>query len=794
MALASLSERVSAALAAASAADAAAVVGELLGRASHEAGAPELLQLVTRHRRARCFCRAAFARAALDASHASPLPLLTAWRLSAADALLFREEYLPSLDAHCTQSVEDLQRADACLAGLADELLSVSSQEALFVPVVAELVAAGYCSEARSLAAARVAGMVLEAASRRATADAHQRRLFLSAAAHARPRHCATRFLARQLSELLRRNVDAEEEEESSASSLTLLLTLLPPTDSLRLCVGAQRSRALRQLVALHPDVVPALVRRCDEATDGALAARDEACLMDSCATAQAGLPGALYGSWMGRLAERAGGPPGARGLGTLLNALTTSLPGDPPAALAAQARAVEELRRPQPSRAGEYVALAKRRRTHLLGAAGRRAEEAPTGAAAAAAAAAGGESPSEAEAQLLVRQYAAAPAAAVLPPALRQTLDQVRSGFRRKWWREALAPALTQPHSLPPDAACREALIRLLEAESLLERGAGDAFAQRVAAIRMGGPALAALHDACRWMGAPELRQGLPTRLAEAARTLAAAAATAYLQGGEGAGAQVVDMSLRAWQDLGGDATGSLRLGVVHLLAPCTWRTAFVTALAAWSAALQHALFARLRGALHGEGVDTLAALLSGSEPELDSMALLVVHMAALHERRGAKGAMTSLRWAGQPPGWLSGLLCPEALRSPRDIASAVRAACAYARAVPRAMPHWALTDALGEAGHVATVMPGCTPDAEAEATERHSAAIPAALMHRLGWLACALDEAAPDASTAPVACACAAALRELLRSPAGAAWRAAAGETPPEVARRMAAFRFQF
>lgn len=740
-----LASRVEAAFAAAPLDEGPSAVARLLGIAVREAGASldPVLDLVARYRHCGCFDRVSFVRAAVDGSEQYALHLHAAWRLNAADVLLFSTEYLASLDPLEAAVALEVQK----------QLLQLATSEPLaFQEVVCALVAC--TAEPLSDAAhSRVADVLLT--------DLYDWRL-AQAAQHARPRLCAERFLVRLLDGVLRRSSPGDER---------LLDTVLEGLGvaAVPVICGAQHGLALARLLQLVSSALPLVEAATQQACTAALASRDATALSSVMQFMQAGLPPALYSDWFSRLADSAAQTSG--GLPVLLNAVTVALPRDTPAALTCQAHAIAGLKR-LPERSAEYVSHAKRRRAHLL------SEHAQLGAAAEGGeAGAAGPTSAEGEVRELVAQYAA------LGGELPAAIKAAQSNFRRKWWVDTCAPALTTPQEVPPHCEAREQLIRVLEAMAppLLPRGSGDAFAARVAALREGGPQAAAMLASCDALVAAISAGGLHTRMTAAARGCVATAATlaARADARDAATAELlVRATLKGWLD-GCAASSPSSLST----STAAWQAAFAAALRAWPPALTAALQTHLCETLRRSGDGVAAALPAAPATRRlsrDDAAVLLVHLAAIPiDAADATVAADTTATHGDLHAWLVEALCPVSLLTPDDVMASTRGSCAYVHAASRIMARWTLRDG----GQVHAMRGGGSTSSR----PAMAAVVPAEWLHRLMWLHSQLRKA-----STPGAAQCADALGTALGSAAD--WCAAAGGVPAAVASAMDAGRWLF
>jgi hypothetical protein len=729
-----LASRVEAACAASPPDEGPSAVGRLLGTAAREAGAAldPVLALVVRYRRCGCFDRAAFVGAALDGSSQQRLHLHAAWRLHTADLLLFNTEYLASLH---------LLEAGVVLEVQTQLLQMATCEPSAFQEAVCTLVACATESSASGAAHALVADALLT--------DLHDWRL-AQAAQHATPRLCSERFLLRMLDSVLRRSA-AEDEKLLDTVLGGLGIAAVP------VICGGQHGNALSRLLHLLPAALPLVEASAQQACAAALASKDATALSNVVQFMQRGLPSALYSDWFTRLADASAQTTG--GLPVLLNALTVALPSDTPAALACQAQAIAGLKR-LPERSAEYVSHAKRRRGHL---ASEHAEGGEAGAP--------GPSGAEGEARDIVAQYTTT--GGELPAAIKAA----QSNFRRKWWTDTCAPALTTPQEVPPDCDAREALIRVLEASvpPLLPRGSGDSFAARIAALREGGPQAAAMLASCDALVSAIGAGGLHTRMTAAARAVVATAATiaARADNSDGATAELlVRATLKGWLD----ACNACSPSTLHT-STAAWQAAFASALRAWPPLLTAALRAHLCEALRsGDGDAPATRRLSR-----DDAAVLLVQMAAIpiDAADAMPVAADTSSTHGDLHAWLVEALCPVRLLGPDDVMACTRGSCAYAQAASRIMQRWT----LGDDG-VVHVMGG---GGSALSRPSMAAVVPPEWLHRLMWLHDQLRRA-----STPGAAHCAATLGEALSLAAD--WCAAAGGVPSSVTTAMDAGRWMF
>ena len=142
----------------------ASAVGRLLGEAASTLPAAALLALIQRHRRARCFCRASFAAAAVPEGGSASLSLGLAWELSKAGALLFAQEYLSRLST--AQGFEAAARELLQLAADASEQAADAATVRRLSSLFTELVCAAHSSSEADEAAATAARETLAAADR----------------------------------------------------------------------------------------------------------------------------------------------------------------------------------------------------------------------------------------------------------------------------------------------------------------------------------------------------------------------------------------------------------------------------------------------------------------------------------------------------------------------------------------------------------------------------------------------------------------------------------------------------
>ena len=734
-----LASSVEAAFAASPPDEGPSAVGRLLGSAAREAGAAldPVLALVVRYRRCGCFDRAAFVRAALDGSSQHFLHLHAAWRLNTADVLLFSTEYLASLDPLEASVVLEAQK----------QLLELATSEpSAFQEVVCTLVANAAEPSASAAPHARVADALLT--------DLHDWRL-AQAAQHATPRLCAERFLLRMLDSVLRRSAAKDEK---------LLDTVLEGLGvaAVPLICGGQHGHALSRLLHVVSNALPLVEASAQQACASALASRDATALSNVVQFMQAGLPPALYSDWFTRLADVAAQTTG--GLPVLLNALTVALPRDTPAALACQAHVIAGLRR-LPERSAEYVSHAKRRRGHLV------SEHAQLGGAEGGDAGALGPSGAEGEVREIVALYTTA--GGELPAAIKAA----QSNFRRKWWTDTCAPALTTPQEVPPDCEAREALIRVLEAAvpPMLPRGSGDSYAARIVALREGGPRAAAMLASCDALVSAIGAGGLHTRMTAAARAVVTTAATiaARADTRDGATAELlVRATLKGWQD----ACSASSPSMLHT-STAAWQAAFASALRAWPPQLTVALRAHLCETLRsGDGDAPAPRRLSR-----DDAAVLLAQMAAIPIDASDAMSVTvdTAATHGDLHNWLVEALCPVGLLTPDDVVACTRGSCAYAQAASRITQRWTLLS-----DGVVRVMGG---GVSTLSRPTMAAVVPPGWLHRLMWL----HEQLRQAST-PGAAHCAAELGAALD--AAADWCTAAGSVPPSVATAMDAGRWMF
>ena len=822
-ACAALAERVAAACASCAAADAPRCAGAALGAAarSDPASLDAVLALLPVQRRARLFDRRAFATAALGeddegSAVCAPLPLAAAVRLAAADALLLQEEYLARLPA-------------AHAPALADELLGLAESVAALTPppgaaadapcgvlsVASAALVAAACGVADAPGSA-LASAALDSACVRGSPAAW--RAVVAAGALARPHAAARRFLLAQLGAALRTAdvdvalVDVLCDSIESASVLDVVRASA--------AAGAGTPAVLARLLARRPECAPAAASACRELATHALSAGDDRGVAAALRAAQT-LPS--YGAWLTTtLADVA---PAA--LRTALSAMLSALPRDGPAALQAQAQALEGLKR-QREACADYVGNAKRRRAHLLardrqtgavdrgGAGSLIAPNAPN--------TTNGKSDEpaalEAEVQAQVAAFAASGCLEV-PPAVRGA----KGALRKAWWERRFAPALLAPPAPPPQRQARAALIDLLCAADMLPSQAAAAFRRRCDALEAGGPAAADLAARSADL-APAVLDGPPYQAASAARALGPAAraalAEAESKGVEAgvAAATVAGELWRAWaeahameetanagcvyiDDDVAAAAQQARWRAPGAHAEQLWRAAAVAACAATSAAVHTALLARVRAALQTRGVDRPTT--NAAWKMAEAAAALLAQMALL--RPTTLEPVHSWAFAAAAPvTWLADEVFPPALRCPDDIAAAARSVAVYLATAFLAAPMWALLprapgDAASPGASAAPrrwVPPAEEDDVEIvdnDALPPLVAAVPPALMHRAAWLRAALRGALP--AVAPGRDGAADCLRFLdaaFVSQAGRAALAAAGDTPADVARRLDASRFDF
>ena len=825
-ACAALAERVAAACASCAAADAPRCAGAALGAAarSDPASLDAVLALVPVQRRARLFDRRAFAAAALGeniegASACAPLPLAAAVRLAAADALLLQEEYLARLPA-------------AHAPALADELLALAESVAAPTPPpgAAADASGGVLSAASAALVAAACGVAdapgsalacaaLDSACVRGSPAAW--RAVAAAGASARPHAAARRFLLSQLGAALR-TADADVALVDILCDACDVASVL---DAVRAsaAAGAGTAACLARLLARRPESAPAAASACRELAAHALSAGDERGVAAALRAAQT-LPS--YGAWLATtLADVA---PAA--LRTALSAMLSALPRDCPAALQAQAQALEGLKR-QREACADYVGNAKRRRAHLL-ARDRQTGAVDCGGAASLIAAppnaattnSKSDEPAalEAEVQAQVAAFAASGCLEV-PPAVRAA----KGALRRAWWERRFAPALLAPPAPPPQRQARAALIDLLCAADMLPSQAGAAFRRRCDALEAGGPAAADLAARSADL-APAVLDGPPYQAAAAARALGPAARAALAEAeskGVDAGvaaATVAGELWRAWaeahameetanagcvyiEDDVAAAQQQARWRAPGAHAEQLWRAAACAACAATSAAVHTALLARARAALQTPGGGD-ARSENAAWKTAEAAAALLAQMALL--RPATLEPVHSWAFAAAAPAtWLADQVFPPALRCSDDIAAAARAVAAYLATAFLAAPMWAPQPrAPGDAaspGSSAAPRRWVVPPAEDDDVEIVDndalppllAAVPPALVHRAAWLRSTLRAALPALPPGrDGAAACLRFLDAAFDSQAGRAALGAAGDTPADVARRLDASRFDF
>lgn len=671
-----------------------------------------------------------FAAAALGGDARTSLRV--AWLLHGSGALRFEHEYLAAAGARAG-GAEALGRELLGLCSAADECLP----ELLSALACAAFPALPSGSDAEpappeAAAAARVA-LTAAASAARAADDRTAWLRLLSAAGLAAvqagrcERASLHSALEAQLSLLLSGPPWSESASTPSPLDLRLLYALaagLGEANSLRLCLSRGCGAAAGALLRAAPSLAAAAEAQLTETAAAALGAHDATAAASCLGCASACLEGeeeaplttdasspssAAYALWLARLLSRAqAAGDGSRQCLTLIDALTVRLPSDGAALLAAHAAALKPLASGRlASRVAEYSASAFARRRHLRGGAG-----------AGAGMALGAAGDPEDEVRRLVAAFAAAGRLA-MPPAL----AGVVLGNRMAWFSDRIAPRLIAPRDAPvPLEDDRRALIRALARAAALPAAAEAEFDRRCAALRLGGPAVAALLDAgAAWAAA--LRSGQPTAVAAAARDFGMAAdaavrlpadAAAVAAAGRvliqllghypvhqpgpatepaAAGARAPDRVLRdvisrvlsavteAWGEAGG-VGGGARAG----------RRALAAEAARWPPALRDALhasiLARLAGpALRGAGPMAVGPIVEAS-PALDAAASLLLHLAALRCPPFADAARLT-----------DALVPATAARSPAEAVRAARAGGALLRAAAaEGWPRWASEEAAEE------------------------------------------------------------------------------------------------
>jgi len=687
----------------------------LLGAAAAAIELPpaELQRLVTRHRRARLFCRTTFAAAALGGDARTTLRV--AWLLHGSGALRFEHEYLAAAGARAG-GAEALGRELLGLCSAADECLP----ELLSALACAAFPALPSGSDAEpappeAAATARVALTAAASAARAADDRTAWLRLLsaagLSAVQAGRCERASLHSaLEAQLSLLLAGPPWSESASTPSPLDLRLLYALaagLGEANSLRLCLSRGCGAAAGALLRAAPSLAAAAEAQLTETAAAALGAHDataaasclgcaSACLEgeeEGPLTTPAAPPSSAYALWLARLLSRAqAAGDGSRQCLTLIDALIVRLPSDGAAALSAHSSALKPLASGRlASRVAEYSASAFARRRHLRGGAG-----------AGAGMGLGAAGDPEDEVRRLVAAFAAAGRLA-MPPAL----AGVVLGNRMAWFSDRIAPRLIAPRDAPVLLEDdRRALIRALARAAALPAAAEAEFDRRCAAMRLGGPAVASLLDAgAAWAAA--LRSGQPTAVAAAARDFGIAAdaavrlpadAAAVAAAGPAtepaaAGARAPDRVLRdvisrvlsavteAWGEAGGVGSGA-RAG----------RRALAAEAARWPPALRDALHAsilsRLAGpVLRGAGPMAVGPIVEASPP-LDAAASLLLHLAALRCPPFADAARLT-----------DALVPATAARSPAEAVRAARAGGALLRAAAaEGWPRWAGEEAAEE------------------------------------------------------------------------------------------------
>jgi len=737
--------------------DVGVAVGTALGDAARSGAAVHaVLALISRYKFCRRFDRAAFVKAALSiekSAEATVLPLHTAWRLDDANVLLFRAEYLNSLQALLDHEEGGATRGSAH-AQLQHELLSLATTApTAFQGIAVTLVETGFATDTcdDSRADARVARGLLHGLRNHHLVKAVTRA------------HFSVRFLSHMLGAVL--NAGAADNAGGDEDVMKSLLDAIGPTDALPIVFVARHGAALSHILSSHATTaLPLAEASAQQECMAALSSRNATELSAVLQFMASGLPSAQYGDWFSRITDTA---TQTGGLPTLLNALLVMLPSDQPAALAAQAASIAGLKR-MSDRSAEYVSHAKRRRTHLLTEQGH--EAGPDGGGAPGIVNA---SSAEMEVRELVRQYAAS--GGELPAAIKAA----HSNFRRKWWLDTCAPALTMPNDVPPDCDEREDLIRVLEATSppLLPRGAGDSFVNRVRVLTEGGPHAAALLSSCDALIAIVKAGGLPTRMAAAARACVSMAGSIWtrvsgigapeLECPQGTAQQLVRETLKAFRDACA-AQAAYSLAGSFGNSPSSWQAAFAGALHAWPSALRDEL-RMLLGCAVRQPTDLVIAHNAQHDQSAESAAVLLVHLAAVS---GGDEPHSTGDWHD----WLSNTLCPVRLVRPDDFVAATNASCAYMRAATRAFTSWTLCD-------------GTVHGIESQSGSAAAAALPASWLHRIMWLHAQLQSA-----TGTTAKECAEALGAVLGTQTGAAICHAAGPVPARVTQDMNAGRFIF